>query len=152
MLVNWVAVFSPLPVIAQDEGILVEKGNYGNYDAHFVPVYSPNHPNTTNYHAIQYGQDYQYTELVVFDSAQVLPFYMVELQRSLIQNPAISSPTTTSSSTSELSLVISFQNKPIKQWDHFDVQNWIQSLKLSREYVFGLFCFFACFIFLHFFL
>jgi len=80
LLVNWVAVFSAFPVVAQDEDNLLGTANFQNYDAHFVPVFSPNHP-TTNYHACNEGEVHQYTELVVFDSSQVIPRYVVELQK-----------------------------------------------------------------------
>lgn len=87
LLVNWVAVFSPFPVIYQDETDLHGRGNYHNYDAHFVPVHSPYHPLGNHYHACEYGQKHHYTELVVFDSSQVLPRYIVELQSCLLDNP-----------------------------------------------------------------
>jgi len=85
LLINWVAVFSPFPVIAQDEELLFEKGNYDNYDTHFVPVYNPTHPHGPNYNACTSDQVPQYSELAVFEPAQMLPRYMVELQPSLPQ-------------------------------------------------------------------
>jgi hypothetical protein len=91
LLVNWVAVFSAFPVIYQDIEHLSSKGNYQNYDAHFIPVFSPDHPNTPVYHACKQGQQHQYTELVVFDSSQILPRFIVELQQTLVSSPTPSS-------------------------------------------------------------
>jgi hypothetical protein len=50
LLINWVAVFSVFPVISQDMEQFVGGGNYQNYDAHFVPVFSSHHPNSKVIH------------------------------------------------------------------------------------------------------
>lgn len=89
LLIAWVAVYSPYPVIAMDEEELLNKGNYENYDAHFVPVYSQSHPQGADYHACQLGEHPQSSELVVFESSQVLPYFIVELQPSLLHLASI---------------------------------------------------------------
>lgn len=81
LLVNWVAIFSAYPIIHSDENEMAGKGNYQNYDAHFIPVFSPQHP-CSIYHACTAAQQHQYTEVVVFDSAQVFPRFIVELQKT----------------------------------------------------------------------
>jgi hypothetical protein len=88
LVLNWVAVFSAYPVIHGDTDKLEEKANYQNYDAHFVPVVpqNPNDPDESIYNPCKPNQPHQYTEVVVFESAQCLPRYLVELQPSL---PAI---------------------------------------------------------------
>ena len=90
LLVNWVAVYSAFPVIKGDMQGLMGKGNYDNYDGHFAPVVpaNPNNPNEVAYYPCAPGQKYTYTELVVFDSAQVLPQYLVEFQSELLPMPS----------------------------------------------------------------
>ncbi len=84
LILNWVASFSPLPVVDNDmKALELEgKGNYDNYDAHFVPVAprNPDNPNETVYYPCKTIDEHQYTEMVVFDSAALLPRYLVELQ------------------------------------------------------------------------
>ena len=84
LILNWVASFSPLPVVDDDmtELELEGKSNHGNYDAHFVPVAprNPDNPNETVYYPCKIIDEHQYTEMVVFDSAALLPRYLVELQ------------------------------------------------------------------------
>ena len=97
LLVNWVSFFSGFPVLKGDMEKLLGKGNYQNYDAHFAPVVpvNPSNPQETVFHPCEIGQKHIYTELAVFDSAQVLPRYLVELQPDLPGmpcNPLIASP------------------------------------------------------------
>ena len=104
LILNWVAIFSPLPVINNGEFkpekaaippdkpyiperhgdmcILMGKGNYGNYDAHFVPV-TPKNPlrwHNSDYFPCKTNQDPVYTEIVVFEAAACLPRYLVKLR------------------------------------------------------------------------
>jgi hypothetical protein len=61
------------------------KGNYSNYDAHFIPVV-PRNPDNSNeevYYPTRPYDKHQYTELVVFSSEACLPRYLVELQPTL---------------------------------------------------------------------
>jgi hypothetical protein len=120
LLVNWMAVFSPLPVIAQDEDKLANNGNYSNYDAHFALVYSPYNAHRVRYHACEYGQQHQYTELVVFNPAQVLPRYIVELQRILIFGP-------------DPHATLSSRSKQAAMWSVDQVCSWAQRLQLSKS-------------------
>jgi len=87
LLMNWVASYSAYPVIDGDKSnsemrSLEGKGNYANYDAHFIPVRpnNPNNPNEKVFFPCQPGQAHKYSELVVFDKAHCLPRYVVELQ------------------------------------------------------------------------
>jgi len=93
LILNWTACFSAYPVIDGDMKKLEGKGNYSNYDAHFVPVVprDPNDPHEEVYHPTKFDQDHQYTELVVFQSAACLPRYLVELQPELPKTIPISS-------------------------------------------------------------
>lgn len=72
------------PVIDGDMNKLMGKANYQNYDAHFVPVVpdDPNDPTTKSFYPCKPKQPAKYQELVVFDRAQCLPRYLVELQPS----------------------------------------------------------------------
>lgn len=92
LIVNWVGIFSAYPVIKGDMAKLKEKGNYQNYDAHFIPVVSadPNNPKTAIYYPCAPKQKHQYTEVVVFEKSQCLPRYLVELQPSLPASPSLS--------------------------------------------------------------
>jgi TPR repeat protein len=81
LIVNWMAVFSAYPVIDGDMDMLQGKGNYANYDAHFIPVEGKK--DGVNYFPTKPNQKHTYTELVVFQSAACLPRYLVKLQESL---------------------------------------------------------------------
>jgi len=130
LLVNWMAVFSPYPVIAKDEEELAEMGNFGNYDAHFVPVYSENHPHTTSYHACEQNQVAQYSELVVFESSQMLPYYIVELQPNMpIEVPLLFK----SSMISKVKPKVTTHTQ-VSTWTVADVCSWLSTLSLSQNY------------------
>jgi hypothetical protein len=89
LLLNWVSFYSAYPVIDGDKNKLMGKGNYQNYDAHFIPVVpaNPANPNQVNYYPCKVNQLNVYTEVVVFESAGCLPRYLVELQPILIKAP-----------------------------------------------------------------
>ncbi len=88
LLVNWVAIYSAYPVIDGDMEKLKGKGNYSNYDAHFIPVRpATKDPNETDFYPCRIGEKATYTEMVVFQSAQCLPRYVVELQSDLLMTP-----------------------------------------------------------------
>lgn len=92
LLVNWLACFSAYPVIEGDMLKLTGKANYQNYDAHVVPVVpeDPSDPNPASYIPCKPGQVPTYTEVVVFESSQCLPRYLVELQTTLPKAPTTS--------------------------------------------------------------
>eukprot|EP00727_Mastigamoeba_balamuthi_P009730 m51a1_g538 hypothetical protein (1646) ;mRNA; f:393452-399734 len=78
LLVNWVAWYSAFPVLRGDMGELEAKSNYQNYDAHFAPVSGseakmaillPCDPQSAMFH-----------ELVVFETSQCLPRFLVTLK------------------------------------------------------------------------
>jgi len=90
LVVNWVSMYSAYPVIHGDMPKLQAKGNYQNYDAHFIPVVSPNVDDPYSgsiYYPSRPNQSSHYNEVVVFESMQCLPRYLVELQPTLIDNP-----------------------------------------------------------------
>jgi hypothetical protein len=91
LIINWVAVYSVFPTIHGDMDKLKGKGNYQNYDGHFVPVYpkNPNNPHEAVYYPCTPQQKHVYTELVVFDPAQVLPRYLITLQPALPSSPQV---------------------------------------------------------------
>ncbi len=87
LILNWVAFFSAYPVIDGDMAKLAEKGSYKNYDAHFIPVVPASaDPMETSYFPTKPKQKPTYTEVVVFDSAQCLPRYVVKLQKVLLNS------------------------------------------------------------------
>ena len=90
LLVNWVTFFSAYPVIEGDMPRLSGKGNYGNYDAHFIPVRPRTaDPDEVNFYPCIGMHEAVYHEMVVFQAEQCLPRYLVELQPSLPQSPAV---------------------------------------------------------------
>ena len=103
LMINWIACYSPYPVVGYrvsgytgpitDPGDMLklsEKGNYGNYDAHFVPVRpATSNPNELNYYPCRPEEAATYHELVVFEKTQILPRYIVELQPSLPAAPSM---------------------------------------------------------------
>ena len=93
LLVNFMATYSAYPVIDGDMKKFtvavdpvtkkdISIGNYGNYDAHFIPV-APYHPCKVN-------QEHINTEIVTFEEAACLPRYVVELQKTLLMSPSLS--------------------------------------------------------------
>ena len=87
LILNWVTFYSALPIIDQDYDAhhkcldatkcVVDPGKY---DAHFIPVvqrlgadYIPTHPN----------QAHHFTEVMVTNTSQIVPRYLVELQPSV---------------------------------------------------------------------
>ena len=105
LFLNWVAIYSAYPTIEGDMGKLTEKGNYQNYDAHFVPVVpKTSNPNESSYFPCKPNQKHTYTEVVVFDSAACLPRYLVQLQPILTKTlpPAKQRPLPSSSATAPL--------------------------------------------------
>lgn len=65
------------------------RGNFANYDSHFIPVVpaNPANPNETVYLPTKPNQKAVYHELVVFDAQQCLPRFVVTLQADLISSP-----------------------------------------------------------------
>jgi TPR repeat protein len=87
LIMNWVASFSPLPVVEGDMASLKGMSNYGNYDAHFIPVFpqDPDNPNETVYYPCTSEQEARYHELVVFQANAMVPRYLVQLENQLLQ-------------------------------------------------------------------
>jgi len=83
LIFNWVACYSPLPVVHDDMDRLRGKANYENYDAHFIPVVpqDPDNPYENTYWPRKPGDNYVYNEIVVFETAACLPRYLVELKQ-----------------------------------------------------------------------
>lgn len=80
LLLNWVAFYSPFPVVRSDMSFLARGANYSNYDAHYALVVPYDKVNTEAYVPLsELQQKYQYDELVVFESSQVLPRYLITL-------------------------------------------------------------------------
>ncbi|MBS0357817.1 MAG: protein kinase [Proteobacteria bacterium] len=88
LILNWVAFYSLYPVVDGDMSKLQGKGNYENYDGNFVPVVPKTQdPDEVNYYPAKPDQKHKYIELVVFEAAQCLPRYLVELQPTLPKTP-----------------------------------------------------------------
>jgi serine/threonine protein kinase len=84
LLLNWGATYSSFPVVAQDYNStthkLVTAIESGKYDSRFIPVVQNPKGNMTDYMPTQPQQLHIYTEVMMHDSAQLLPRYLVTLQ------------------------------------------------------------------------
>ena len=98
LLLSWVSMREPYSVVSDkphpqkssDMLTLQGKGAYQNYDAHFIPVASvnPNNPNCMVYYPCFKNQKPAWDEIVVFQKAQALPSFIIELEADLIHPPA----------------------------------------------------------------
>ena len=81
LVLNWVAFYSAFPVIKEDMKTLMGSAKYGNYDAHYALVkpMNPSNPKEKVYIPVGLKDKATYDELVVFESTQVLPRYVVTL-------------------------------------------------------------------------
>lgn len=104
LLLNWCSVYSAYPVIDGDMLKLEGRANFANYDAHFAPMLPEDllDPHPESYVPCKPGQRPHCAEIVVFDSAQMLPRYLVELQASLLKTPSVSVPEKTSGNSAVL--------------------------------------------------
>ena len=84
LLLFWTAYRSAYPVIDGDMSKLHGKPKYENYDAHYVPV-KPNSddPKEKKFYPCSSNEDHQYTEVVLFDTSQSLPKYVITLKPSV---------------------------------------------------------------------
>ena len=83
LILSCVSTFEAYPTI---KGDMPKDERYtirvDNCDAHFIPVRSDSHPNTNIYYPCAPDEKPQYIEMVVFNSAQCLPRYRVQLVKS----------------------------------------------------------------------
>ncbi len=94
LLLSWVSMREPYPVISDkaypqkcsDMQMLEGKGAFQNYDAHFIPVASilPDDPNCMVYYPCVHKQPPAWHELVVFQKAQTLPSFIIEIGVDLL--------------------------------------------------------------------
>ncbi|CAF4146263.1 unnamed protein product [Rotaria sp. Silwood2] len=92
LLMCYVLVLNPFPVISSDAPKYVKpiqfrfygRGNHSTYQCHFIPV-SPVTDKTSkmNFRPPERIDDARYDELVVFESANILPQVVVHLERTL---------------------------------------------------------------------
>jgi len=87
LLLNWVAISSPYPVIDGDMEKLRGRAAHDNYDGHFIPVVPSDDPeNPLGYFPCKVNGEHKYTEVVVFQAAACLPRYVIELRE--VSSPA----------------------------------------------------------------
>ena len=81
LIMTYVVFLSVFPIVPSDVEFLKGGPKYQNYDAHYALVapLDPNNPHEVVYLPIKANQKPQYDELVVFESSQVLPRYIVTL-------------------------------------------------------------------------
>ncbi len=142
LLLSWVSMREPYPVISDkaypqkctDMQMLEGKGAYQNYDTHFVPVASilPDNPHCMVYHPCVHKQPPAWHEIVVFQKAQALPSFIVEIGVDLL-------PSLSPNYTFE-GLYASCQAGDLPQ-----VKSWIleDKMRLLEEDAQGENCFFA---------
>lgn len=85
LLFNWASYFAAYPIVHNNGDWLDKhagKEHYNNYDAHYVLVnpLDPNNPNENSYFPIQGTEQHTYDELIIFQSNQILPRYVVHLE------------------------------------------------------------------------
>ncbi len=89
LILNWAITYSSYPILNSDYNPitkkLVKKIPSGVYDSHFIPVIQGT--SVVDYIPITPPQTHTYTEMVFFNSAQVLPRYKVTLQPTLPSEP-----------------------------------------------------------------
>jgi ankyrin repeat protein len=89
LIVSWVSMREPYPITANlphpnmctDMQKLKGKGAYRKYNAHIIPVDSlnPNAPNCLDFYPCYRDQPPSCTEYIVFQRAQALPCFMIEV-------------------------------------------------------------------------
>ncbi len=99
LLLSWVSMREPYPVVSDkphpqkgtDMEMLEGKGAYQNYDTHFVPVASiyPTNPRSMVYYPCFQSQPPVWHEIVVFQKAQALPSFIVEIEKDPISSLAL---------------------------------------------------------------
>ncbi len=142
LLLSWVSMREPYPVISDkaypqkcsDMQMLEGKGAFHNYDTHFVPVASilPDDPHCMVYYPCVHKQPPAWHEIVVFQKAQALPSFIVEIGVDLL--PSLSLNYTFAG------LYASCQAGDLPQ-----VKSWIleDKMRLLEEDAQGENCFFA---------
>lgn len=93
LILAWVTTRDPFPVIndvphpakGSDMNMLFSNHKYKNYNAHFIPVASirPNDPTCMEYYPCYKNQKPSWDELVVFDKAQTVCRFVIELTTDL---------------------------------------------------------------------
>jgi TPR repeat protein len=122
LILNDVAAFAVYPVIFEDMQRLYGAPNYRNHDTHFVLVVPRTiHANEVNFDAIRVGQVPSYTEIVSFQSASVLPRYLVTLQSLAIK-------------LSSLGPLEQGEEKKLEN----PLENYLKALKLKNEKKFDM--------------
>jgi len=126
-----VCVGNVFPVIRSDMPKLTGGANYKNYDTHFVPVIPQN---SADVNEVVYlpcdkdNQEPQYYEFVVFNSAQVLPQYVVSYSPKQVAPTTPTSPVTTPTSP-----IITLPSN-VQTWTIDEVCGWFEKLSLSKNY------------------
>ncbi|NGX47653.1 MAG: hypothetical protein K1000chlam3_01032 [Chlamydiae bacterium] len=89
LILSWVSMLEPFPVVndcphpqrGSDMKMLEGKAAYQHYTAHYIPVTNtrPDFPGSMEYYPCAKGQTPNWDEFVLFDKAQALPRYIVEI-------------------------------------------------------------------------
>ena len=90
VLLAWVSMTEPYPVVWNEYQKLSGKGSYQFYNAHYIPVASrnPSDPFEPNYYPAKPSEQAMCDEVVVFQKMQALPRFWVELQIDLPFSPS----------------------------------------------------------------
>jgi len=89
ILLGWISMREPFPVVGdakqQDMQTLRGRGAYKHYNAHYVPVHPEDKtPSCAMYYPCKSKESAYCDEVVVFQKAQTLPRFWVELQPSIL--------------------------------------------------------------------
>ena len=85
LLLAWVSMREPFPVVKEDMKLLEGKGSYKMHDAHYIPVAPKNStdPYCPDYYPCNPAEDPICDEFVVFQNAQTKTHFWIELQVDL---------------------------------------------------------------------
>ena len=96
LLFSWVSMREPFPVVSdvphpsrcQDMKMLEGRGAYKNYDSHFIPVAPTRADYCLDFFPCYQRQAASWHEIVVFQTAQTLPCFIVETDLDFLPAPS----------------------------------------------------------------
>lgn len=142
LLMAWVAMREPYPVVSDkphpenkscsDMKKLGGKEHYQNYNAHYIPVISgePDNLKCMEYYPCYKDQSPEWDEFVVFEKAQTLPRFWIEL--------SVDFPTVTLSSLSNVGEFLTFILSLLEKEEVKNNQDLLATLQKKVEYLLDL--------------
>lgn len=134
ILLALVSIEKPFPVVGdskqKDMKTLRGKGVYKNYNAHYIPVLPANpHPNCSAYYPCKKGEQPVCDEIVVFEKAQTLPRFWIELR---VEGPDLQ-PVSMKSLVTEKQILSEQELLEKKQKEVFNKTNKLEKENLVKS-------------------